>query len=113
MNVSARRYDRRLEAVEELVHRRKPPPSHEAARRRLRSLRESTRMEAAAKPAGRACPWCDDADWRWNGFEWYAAGAVTRKLHVCSTAEAATDRSAREARATHGGFRRAFAKLLQ
>jgi hypothetical protein len=70
-------------------------------------------MEATAKPAGRACPWCDDAGWRWNGFEWYAADTVTRKLHVCTTAEAVADRSEREARATHGGLRRAFAKLLR
>ena len=83
------------------------------ARRRWQRLRESTRMEATAKPAGRACPWCDDAGWRWNGFEWYAADADTRKLHVCTTAEAVADRSEREARATHGGLRRAFAKLLR
>lgn len=76
-------------------------------------MRESTRMEATAKPAGRACPWCDGADWRWNGFEWYAADAVTHKLHVCTTAEAVADRSEREARASHGGLRRAFAKLLR
>jgi hypothetical protein len=81
--------------------------------RRLRRLRESSRMEATAKPAGRACPWCDDAEWRWNGFEWYAADAVTHKLHVCTTAEAVADRSEREARATHRGLRRAFAKLLR
>jgi hypothetical protein len=81
--------------------------------RRVRLLRESTGMEATAKPAGRACPWCDDADWRWNGFEWYAADAVTHKLHVCATAEAVADRSEREARASHGGFRRGFAKLLR
>jgi hypothetical protein len=76
-------------------------------------LREFTRMEATAKPAGRACPWCGDADWRWNGFEWYAADAVTHRLHVCMTAEAVADRSEREARATQGGLRRAFAKLLR
>ena len=64
-------------------------------------MRESARMEAAAKPAGRACPWCDDADWRWNGFEWYAADAVTHKLHVCTTAEAVADRTdAKPAQAT-------------
>jgi hypothetical protein len=61
------------------------------ARRRSRCLRESTRMEATAKPAGRACPWCDAAGWRWNGFEWYAADADSHKLHVCRTAEAVAD----------------------
>ena len=70
-------------------------------------------MEASAKPAVPACPWCDDADWRWNGFEWYAADVVTRKLHVCTTPEAVADRSAREARAARSGLRRVFAKLLQ
>jgi hypothetical protein len=34
-------------------------------------------------------------------------------LHVCTTAEAVADRREREARATHGGLRRAFAKLLR
>lgn len=76
-------------------------------------MRESTHMEAAAKPAGSACPWCDDADWRWNGFEWYAADAVTHKSHLCTTEEAVADRSECEARAAHSGFRRAFAKLLR
>jgi hypothetical protein len=70
-------------------------------------------MEATAKPVGSACPWCDNADWRWNGFEWYAADAVTHKLHVCTTAEAVVDRSDRAARATHVGLRRAFAKLVR
>jgi hypothetical protein len=76
-------------------------------------LREFTRMEASPKPAGRACPWCDDTDWRWNGFEWYGADAATRKSHACTTPEAVADRSAREARATGGPLRRAFAKLLR
>jgi hypothetical protein len=88
------------------------PPSA-APQRKSRRLRESTRMEAATKPAGRACPWCDDAEWRWNGFEWYAADAVTRTLHICTAPEAVADRTAREARATRGGLRRAFAKLLR
>jgi hypothetical protein len=71
------------------------------------------RMEASAKPAGRACPWCDQASWRWNGFEWYAADAVTRKSHVCATTEAIADRTARERQASRGGIRRGFARLLR
>ena len=74
-------------------------------------MRELQRMDALAKPAGPACPWCEGAEWRWNGFEWYAADTVTHKSHVCMTAEAVADRSAREARAAQGGLRRAFAKL--
>jgi hypothetical protein len=69
-------------------------------------------MEAAAKPADRACPWCDAARWNWNGFEWYAADAASRKLHVCMTPEAVADRAARAALADRGNLRRAFAKLL-
>jgi hypothetical protein len=76
-------------------------------------LREFTRMHAIAKPADRACPWCDAASWRWNGFEWYAADAVTRKLHVCTSLEAAADRRAREVRAGRGHLRRALAGLLR
>jgi hypothetical protein len=73
--------------------------------------RIATSMEAPAKPVSDACPWCHDADWRWNGFEWYPADPTTHKLHVCVTPEAVTDRNEREARANRGGFRRALAKL--
>jgi hypothetical protein len=68
-------------------------------------------MEAIAKPAGSACPWCDAASWRWNGFEWYAADTVTRKLHVCMTAEAIADRRERETRAARGPFARLLGNL--
>ncbi len=70
-------------------------------------------MKTSAKPALPACPWCDGADWHWNGFEWYAADAVTHKLHMCTTPEAVADRGARKARTTRSGLRRAFAKLLR
>jgi hypothetical protein len=76
-------------------------------------LRELTRMEAPAKPTGLACPWCDAAEWRWNGYDWYAADAVTHKRHVCMTSEAVADRAEREARAAGGPLRRAFGKLLR
>ena len=76
-------------------------------------MHESTRVEASAKPATPACPWCDGANWRWNGFEWYAADTATHKLHVCLTPEAVADRSVRDSRTTGGGFRRALAKLLR
>ena len=76
-------------------------------------MNELTRMEAPAKPAGPACPWCKSADWRWNGFEWYAADSATRKLHVCTTPEAVADRRAREARATQGGLKRTLTKLFR
>ncbi len=68
-------------------------------------------MEAPTRPAVTACSWCDQADWRWNGFDWYPADRVTRKLHVCMTPEAVADRSLREARATRSGLTRVFAKL--
>jgi hypothetical protein len=73
--------------------------------------RIATIVEASAKPASDACPWCADADWRWNGFDWYAADRATHRLHVCMTPEAVADRSERETRANRGGFRRALAKL--
>ena len=44
--------------------------------------------------------------------EWYAADAVTQRMPVCMTAEAVADRSAREARAIHGGFRRKRSRAL-
>lgn len=69
-------------------------------------------MEASAKPSGQACPWCGSANWAWNGYEWYAADAATKKLHVCTTPEAVAERAARERRANSGGVRRAFMKLL-
>ena len=74
-------------------------------------MHELTRMEAQTKPTGPACPWCDTAEWRWNGYDWYAADPVTRKRHICMTPEAVADRTAREARAAGGSLRRAFAKL--
>ncbi len=73
-------------------------------------MSELARMEAAAKPVNRACPWCEGPCWHWNGFEWYAADAVTRKLHICTAPEAVADR---EASANRGNFRRAFARLLR
>ena len=76
-------------------------------------LRESQRMEASAKPAGKACRWCEGADWRWNGFEWYPADRVTHKLHVCMTPEAVADRTERETSAHRRGLRRSFARLLR
>ena len=51
------------------------------------------------------------AEWRWNGYDWYAADAVTHKRHVCMTPEAVADRTEREARAADGPVRRAFGKL--
>jgi hypothetical protein len=74
--------------------------------------RIATIMEALAKPANPACPWCENAEWRWNGFDWYPADRATRKLHVCMTPEAVANRTQREARANRGGFRHALAKLL-
>ncbi len=74
-------------------------------------MHELTRIEASAKPTVPACPWCDAAEWRWNGYDWYPADAVTDKQHVCMTSEAVADRDAREARAAGGSLRRAFAKL--
>jgi hypothetical protein len=74
-------------------------------------LRELARMEAPAKPASPACAWCDAAEWRWNGYDWYPADAVTHKQHVCMTSEAVADRAACEARAAAGPLRRAFATL--
>ena len=74
-------------------------------------MRELTRMEAPAKPTGPACPWCDIAEWRWNGFDWYPADIVTHKQHVCITSDAVADRAAREARAAGGALKRAFVKL--
>ena len=68
-------------------------------------------MEASARPAGLACPWCDGAEWRWNGYDWYPADTVTHKQHVCMTSEAVADRTAREAHAASGPLSRAFAKL--
>ena len=69
-------------------------------------------MNATARPIDLPCAWCDRAEWRWNGFEWYAAEAATRKLHVCTTPEALAERAAEERRAAQGGIRRAFAKLV-
>jgi len=74
----------------------------------LARLRESQRMEASAKPAGSACRWCEGADWRWNGFEWYPD-----RPHVCMTPEAVADRSERETRAHRRGLRRSFTRLLR
>lgn len=73
--------------------------------------RIATNMEASAKPANYPCPWCHDAEWRWNGFDWYPADRATHKLHVCMTPEAVADRNERETRANRGGFRSALAKL--
>jgi hypothetical protein len=70
-------------------------------------------MNATERPPEPACKWCEAAEWRWNGFEWYPAGAGTRKLHVCMTPEALADRADRERRAAHGGIRRAFSKLVR
>ena len=75
--------------------------------------RIATMMEAPARPVRDACPWCGDADWRWNGFEWYPAERATHNLHVCMTAGAVADRSERETGADRGGLRRALAKLLR
>ncbi len=74
-------------------------------------MRELTRMQAPAKPTGPACPWCDAAEWRWNGYDWYPADTATHKQHVCMTSDAVADRTAREARAAGGPLKRAFAKL--
>ena len=76
-------------------------------------MRELVRMEAPAKPLGPACPWCDVAEWRWNGFDWYPADTVTHKRHACMTPEAVADRAANAARAARGPLRRAVARLLR
>ena len=74
-------------------------------------MRELTHMEAPTKPPGPACPWCDAAEWRWNGYDWYPADTVTRRQHLCMTPDAVADRTVREARAASGPLKRAFAKL--
>ncbi len=76
-------------------------------------MRELARMQAPTKPDGPACPWCDAAEWRWNGYDWYAADDVTHKRHACMTSEAVADRAVREAGAASGPLRRAFTKLLR
>ena len=62
-------------------------------------LRESQRMEASAKPAGKACRWCEGADWRWNGFEWYpdrprySQAACVHDTGGCRRSQRARDQS--------------------
>jgi hypothetical protein len=42
------------------------------------------------KPTAPACPFCEEAVWRFNGRSWYASDPVSKRRHVCVVSAALT-----------------------